>query len=149
MKMDEPLAIQIRRVPVSKIIDLRHRVLRAGLARTTAQFAGDDAAGSVHLAAITGKQIIGCTTLHPSEFEGQPAFQLRGMAVALGQQRRGVGQMLLAESERISTEAGKRFLWANCRTPAVPFYKKNGWNVVSEEFEITSAGPHFRMVREI
>ena len=147
--MEEAPKIQIRRVPVSKIIDLRHRVLRAGLPRTTAQFSGDDAAGSIHLGAMIDKQIIGCATLHPSEFEGKPAFQLRGMAVALGQQRRGIGQMLLSESERICRDSGKHFLWANCRTPAVPFYDKHGWKKVSEEFEITSAGPHFRMVREI
>jgi len=147
--MEEAAKIQIRRVPVSKIVDLRHRVLRAGLARTTAQFSGDDAAGSIHLAAVIDKQIIGCATLHPSEYEGTPAYQLRGMAVALGHQRRGVGQMLLAESEQIAGELGRRFLWANCRTPAVPFYRKHGWKEVSEEFEITSAGPHFRMVKGI
>ena len=40
-------------------------------------------------------------------------------------------------------------LWANCRTPAAVFYSKAGWIKVSDEFEIPTAGPHFKMVRRL
>jgi hypothetical protein len=40
-------------------------------------------------------------------------------------------------------------LWCNARVPAVPFYREMGWAVVSEPFEIPTAGPHVRMVKRL
>jgi len=40
-------------------------------------------------------------------------------------------------------------LWANVRKPAVEFYRKHGWIIVSDEFEIPTAGPHFKMLRQL
>ncbi len=56
---------------------------------------------------------------------------------------------MLAEIDRIAAEKGVRILWANARKPAAEFYRKYGWEIVSEEFEIPTAGPHFRMVRRL
>ena len=57
--------------------------------------------------------------------------------------------MLLAEAERLAITDGIATIWANCRTPAVPFYEKNGWQIISEEFVIETAGPHFKMMKVI
>src|ERR1700722_2649149 len=135
--------ILVRPVEVERIIDLRHRVLRQGLPREAAVFAGDSAPGSIPFAALLEEAVVGCATLHESSFEGQPAFQLRGMAVDPAHQRRGVGRLLLEEAHRL---AGSKPIWANCRTPAVPFYQRFGWRIISDEFVIETAGPHFRMV---
>lgn len=142
-------AITIERVRVEQMIDLRHGVLRAGFPRESANFPGDHDAQTVHLAAKNGEKIVGCATVLANEWNGQRACQLRGMAVDPAYQRRGVGRQMLEEVDRIAAERGARILWANARKPAAEFYRKYGWEIVSEEFEIPTAGPHFKMVRRL
>jgi len=138
--------IEIIRVDVEEIIDLRHAVLRAGLPRSDAYFPGDDETTTVHLAAKNHALVIGCATVLLNQWEGKPACQLRGMAVDPAHQRLGVGGKLLAEVCRISREKGVAVIWANARKPAAPFYERHGWKIVSEEFEIPQAGPHYKML---
>jgi GNAT superfamily N-acetyltransferase len=135
----------IYRASVEEIIDLRHGVLRAGLPRESAKFPGDDDSQSVHLAAKVGTKVIGCATVLVNEWNGERACQLRGMAVDPAEQRRGVGRLLLAEVEGIAAEKKVGLLWANVRKIAVAFYQKCGWEIGSEEFEVPTAGPHFKM----
>jgi len=94
-------------------------------------------------------KILGCATALASEWEEEPALQVRGMAVDPEYRGRGIGQALLIEIERLARERGVKTLWANCRTAAVGFYSRSGWSKVSDEFEIPTAGPHFKMVRRL
>jgi ribosomal-protein-alanine N-acetyltransferase len=138
--------IQITRVDVEQIIDLRQAVLRIGLPRTDAYFPGDAEPTTVHLAAKTRSLIIGCATILLNEWNGQPACQLRGMAVDPAHQRLGLGSKLLADAHRIAREKGVTLIWANARKPAALFYEKHGWKIASEEFDIPKAGPHYKMI---
>jgi GNAT superfamily N-acetyltransferase len=142
-------AIRIEAVKVEEIVDLRYRVLRAGLPRDAANFPGDEDAGTVHIAAKEGEKIVGCATVLVNQWEGKPACQVRGMAVDTACQGRGIGAKLLAEVERIAVGQGIHVIWANARTPASHFYFQNGWEVVSEMFEIPTAGPHYKMIRKL
>jgi GNAT superfamily N-acetyltransferase len=139
--------IRIERVAVEAIIDLRHAILRPGLPRETARFPGDDDPQTVHLAAKAGPKVVGCATILVNEWNGERACQLRGMAIDPAYQRRGIGRKMLAEVDLISAQKGTRLLWANVRKPATEFYQKCEWVIASEEFEIPTAGPHFKMVR--
>ncbi len=38
-------------------------------------------------------------------------------------------------------------VWCNARVVAVPFYAKQGWEIVSEVFDIPTVGPHRAMLR--
>jgi GNAT superfamily N-acetyltransferase len=143
----EVSGIRIERVTVEEIIDLRHVVLRAGLPRESAKFSGDDDPQAVHLAAKMGTKVIGCATFLVNDWNGEQACQLRGMAVDPAEQRRGVGRLLLAEVEVIAAEKKVGLLWANVRKIAVAFYQNCGWEIASDEFDIPTAGPHFKMIR--
>ena len=103
----------------------------------------------MHLAAKDGLVVVACATVLVNQWEGRSACQLRGMAVDPGYQKCGLGGRLLAEIERVAVESGVGLIWANARTPAAEFYRKNGWEIVSEMFEIPTAGPHFKMVRKL
>ena len=138
--------IQIQRVEVGEIVDLRYEVLRAGLPRSAANFPGDDEPATVHLAAIESGKVVGCATVLLNEWEGERACQLRGMAIDPARQRGGIGARLLAEVHGIAREKKVKLVWANARKPAAEFYKRHGWEIVSEEFEIPTAGPHFKMI---
>jgi GNAT superfamily N-acetyltransferase len=141
--------IEIERVPVEKILDIRHRVLRAGLPFDSARFDGDNLPDSVHLAALQNGIVIGSATILLNTWESHPACQLRGMAVDPSIQSQGIGTLLLNRVHQVAMEKGVKILWANARTPAVPFYCKQGWEVVSAEFTIPTAGPHFKIVRTL
>jgi len=141
---------RVRAAAFDEIVDLRYEVLRAGLPREAAIFEGDSAATSRHYGAFVDGRNVGCTTLHLNHWLDEPAWQLRGMATAPDFRGAGVGQELLAfvEADILETHP-VHLLWCNARVPAIRFYQRFGWQIVSEEFEIPTAGPHVRMVKRL
>jgi GNAT superfamily N-acetyltransferase len=136
-----------------EVVDLRHRILRAGLPRNEAVFAGDDDPPSAHVVAVLGEggTIIGCATVHAVPWQGAPAWQLRGMATDPAVRGAGVGRAMLALLERLLMEGapGVWQMWCNARVPAIGFYERLGWRVASEAFEIPTAGPHVQMTKRL
>ncbi len=150
---DDTRNIVICRVSVDAILDLRHRLLRAGLPKESAQFPGDEISSTWHLAVFNSRAEsappISCASFMLNTYKDEPAWQLRGMATENGYQGKGFGGELLRCGEvLISADSGERLFWCNARVPAIPFYQKHGWKVDSEEFEIPTAGPHRRMVKQ-
>ena len=140
----------VRRAALAEIIDLRHRELRAGLPPKTARFEGDDDPRTLHCGAflVPGGEAVGCVTLAPRAWEGAAAWQLRGMATRADLVRRGIGTRLLRFAvESLCEERGPVLVWCNARLAAVPFYAAQGWDVVSDVFDIPTVGPHRTMVR--
>jgi len=145
--------ILIRPASLDEIIDLRHAILRAGLPRSEAIFDGDDHPTSRHYAAVdpATESVVACATIHLNTWENEPAWQLRGMATDPTVRRTGVGRRLLEflEQDLRAHPAAPPQLWCNARTPAIGFYQRMGWSVVSAVFEIPTAGPHVRMVKRL
>ena len=143
--------IRVRRAGLDELVDLRHAVLRKGLPRGEAMFLGDEAPTSRHYGAFRGGEVLCCATLHASAWEGEPAWQLRGMATAPHARRTGLGRRVLKriEDDLRQHAGGVLLLWCNARVPAVAFYREMGWEVVSGEFEIPTAGPHVRMIKQL
>jgi GNAT superfamily N-acetyltransferase len=151
---NQTLAVQIREAPLERVLDLRWSILRAGLPREAANFEGDDEPTTKHFIAVSGAReqevVTACATFVRRPWNGQPAWQLRGMAVQKEHQRSGIGRRLLDFAERaLAQEGHSRLLWCNARTPAVPFYQRAGWAPVGEEFFIETAGPHYRMTKRL
>src|SRR4051812_23457492 len=102
------MPVEIRRAEFAEVIDLRHAVLRQGLPREAAVFEGDDDPASRHYGAFAHGRAVCCASLHRVPWEGEPAWQLRGMATAPQFRRRGVGRELmdLMEAE-LRTDAAR------------------------------------------
>lgn len=152
MSMNSPVdsGIETRRAELTELVDLRHVVLRQGLPREAAVFDGDERPDTRHYGAFRDGRAVCCATLHASTWEGRPAWQLRGMATADGFRGRGIGRDILRLLEADLLRPGSvRLLWCNARVPAVGFYRGMGWRVVSDVFEIPTAGPHVKMVKEL
>lgn len=153
-------AVYVGPVTLDRIIDLRRRILRAGLPIEAARFDGDNDPHTTHYAAFvthegnkpTGRPI-GCASFMLNMYEKVPAWQLRGMATEPGYQGTGVGAQVLAAAEReLSSNpeyAYIEMMWCNAREPAVRFYEKNGWKRVSDVFDIPTAGPHIKMIKQL
>jgi GNAT superfamily N-acetyltransferase len=141
-------SIRLAPANLERIVDLRHRLLREGLPRETAIFPGDELPTTLHFAATNeeGKALC-CLTLLLSEWEGKPAWQLRGMATEPAYQRTGIGRELVHYATRHAALSQRDIgiFWCNARVTAAGFYEKLGWRRVSEEFVIPTAGPHVKM----
>jgi predicted GNAT family N-acyltransferase len=151
---DDARNMFICRVSVDVILDLRHRVLRAGLPKESAQFPGDDAPSTWHLAVFnslaTDASPICCASFMLNSYEEQSAWQLRGMATDQGFQRKGFGSGLVrCAVALIVADSNVRLFWCNARVPAIAFYERHGWKVDSDEFDIPTAGPHRKMVKNL
>lgn len=143
----------VSRVKVEEILSLRHRVLREGLPLETARFDGDDEPNTwhfgVYLASEEGRsrgEAIGCASFVLNSLDGEPAWQLRGMATDAGYRGQGIGGMMLAFTEETLMREGVRLFWCNARLGAVSFYEMHGWSCISETFEIPTVGLHRKML---
>jgi GNAT superfamily N-acetyltransferase len=145
-------AVVVRRATLAEIIALRHAELRPGLPRETAHFDGDDDPGTRHFAAFPSADPdpVGCASLMAQPWQDEPAFQLRGMATRAALVRRGIGAAVLGGVESdVRADTDVRVLWCHARLAAVPFYRRLGWAVVSDVYDIPSVGPHHTMVRRL
>jgi len=141
--------ICFREARVEEILGLRWTILRAGLPREAASFEGDDEPTTHHFAAVKNNQIIACATFLRRPFDGEPGWQLRGMAVRANLQGTGVGKQLLEFAESFVVSRGEsKLLWCNARVPASAFYVRQGWTIVGDPFEIPTAGPHVKMLKK-
>jgi GNAT superfamily N-acetyltransferase len=153
---DSARGITICRVSVDVILDLRHRLLRAGMPAEAAQFPGDDDSLTWHfglfcpLSPDENVPLISCASFMLNSHKDEPAWQLRGMATDSSHQGRGFGAKLLACAETsILKNSNVRLFWCNARVPAIPFYERQGWIADSEVFDIPTAGPHRRMFKNV
>ena len=149
MIKSEPILF-LKAVPVSVIINLRHRVLRADKPIATASFGGDSLPSTFHFAAFLREEDtepVCCVTYNESTWEGEKAFQLRGMATDPEHQNLGIAAALLSFTEKTLYKQTKvRHFWCDARVSAVGFYKKQGWIVISDKFMIDGVGSHYKML---
>ncbi|MFN0129745.1 MAG: GNAT family N-acetyltransferase [Verrucomicrobiales bacterium] len=140
----------IRPITAEQVLRIRHPVLRPGRPIEDAVFPCDTEALARHLGAFDGAdRLVGVVTIHPAPWPGGPPdpgpWQLRGMATLPEVRGLGYGRALVEAAERVVKVAGGSFLWCNARVAAVEFYAKLGWEVVGEEFDIPTVGPHYWM----
>jgi GNAT superfamily N-acetyltransferase len=124
---------------------LRYEVLRRPWhqPRGTEKVADDDRPDALHAAAFgpAGEALaVGC--LHPS---GPGQGQVRFMAVAAGQQGRGLGGLVLAYLEDQARAAGIAEIVLHAREAAVAFYARHGYAVVAPSHTLFGTIPHFLM----
>jgi ribosomal protein S18 acetylase RimI-like enzyme len=62
---------------------------------------------------------------------------------------RGVGRALVAEGLSRVSAMGAQLVWCDARKAAVGFYRRMGFTVVTEEYDLRSVGLHRGMVLEL
>jgi len=148
--MREQDGVVARRATLAEILPVRWDVLLPGWPAEKIRFPGEDAPEVMQIGAFADGRTIGCATVLPAPWQGEPAWQLRGMGVAHDWQKTGVGQLILAEAEDLVRAAGDvRLMWCNAREVALGFYQRLGWVVASEWFHVENVGPHFKMTKRL
>lgn len=137
-------AITVRRCAPEDVVDLRHRVLRAGRPRETAIFDGDTSPATRHWSAVQADRTVGVASVmqarHPDRPDG-PRWQLRGMAIDPSLQGSGVGRAVL---DAVHADVGEP-MWCNARAGVAGFYARAGWIREGVPFDLPGVGPHVRM----
>lgn len=139
----------IKFVPLEIVLPLRSKMLRDGADIANCVFPTDKNEGIFHLAYYIDEiEIATVATFYPQNMEGKKTFgyQLRGMATDTPFFGKGYGAALINYAVDYIKAAKAEYIWCNARTSAVDFYKKQGFEIISEEFEILGVGPHYIMI---
>jgi ribosomal protein S18 acetylase RimI-like enzyme len=125
------------------LVELRREVLRRplGLDFTAAQLAVEG--GQLHLGAWDGERAVGCLALLMG---GAREARMRQVAVAPDARGRGIGRLLVAESEAEARRRGAARMTLHARQSAVAFYERLGYRVEGEPFAEVGL-PHRSMTK--
>lgn len=128
--------------------------LRRGTASEDVTFPGDDDPATVHLVATASDRTpVGVASWMEAaspDQPGDPALQLRGMAVDPARRRQGVGRALIDAGLARAAERDLVWVWANARDTALAFYAAEGFEVVGDGFVTTDTQlPHHRILRRV
>lgn len=137
--------MEIREISPSDTLELRQCVLRPGLRLDQCVYAGDDDSTTHHFGCIVDDGLVGIVSIYKRDkvdlYSGC-GFQIRAMATAESFRGKGLGLDLLRAAEKKAFTLGADYIWANARIAAVGFYRKSGYTIGENEFEIIDVGPH-------
>ncbi|MES2417985.1 MAG: GNAT family N-acetyltransferase [Bacteroidota bacterium] len=141
----------VKFISAQETLALRSIQLRNGLPLADCIFDTDEVDGAFHLGCFIDDELVVVASFFPHRFkiETAPGYQLRGMATAPAFAGKGYGRKLIdfAKTQLHATDA--QYLWCNARTSALEFYKKQGFELASAEFEIPGVGPHYQMILKL
>jgi GNAT superfamily N-acetyltransferase len=143
----------VREITALDAHPLRISVLRKGIENPDVQYPQDDDPRAFHLGVEVDADLVAVASFSPASTPhraGQPAWQLRGMAVADDHQGRGAGSLIIDEAIRRVRADGASVLWCNARDTALGFYEKLGFSVIGDGFVTPDSGlPHHVMVYDL
>ncbi len=126
-----------------KMVDLRRKVLRIPLGL---DFSEEDLNKDIHSYLFAcfdvKKEIIGCCVV--DNYPQNTSFKLRQMAVDPLYQGKGIGKALIGYVENFAKEQKINSINLHARKIAIPFYQKQGYNIIGNEFLEVNI-PHFKM----
>lgn len=140
----------VRQISTEETYPLRLKVLRPGRELAEVQFPADPEA--VHFGCFVDEALLSVGTIHPddnSQFSGAGHWRIRGMATEPGERGKGYGNEILRGLLDEARARGVKLVWCNARVGALPFYKRFGFTIESELFEIPHGGPHHVMKVEL
>jgi len=140
----------IKEISVEKIYTIRKSVLRENI-DLPHKFNGDLEKDTFHLGAFKKEELVGIVSFmktETKEIKGNQ-YQLRGMATLIKVRGEGFGNLLITAGVDILREKGINVVWCNAREKAIGFYKKNGFEIVGESFNIDKVGIHYKMKRNV
>ena len=145
------LKVNIRKVDAERIRPLRHSELRKGQDFSTTSYLKDHELDTFHMAYISNEKIVTCATFYPEfthKLKSENPYRLRGMATAADFTRRGLGTMLMKKAFKLLQKKDVDIIWCNARLGALNFYKKLGFEVIGDIFNIKDIGPHYYMFKK-
>jgi predicted GNAT family N-acyltransferase len=126
-----------------KYYDLRWTVLRAPWGQPRGSERDSRDADSTHLMMVDDRDIV--VAVGRLHFNSNSEAQVRYMAVATGQQRRGFGSVLLQALEKKAASLGARSIVLDARETALGFYRKQGYTAGGPGHVLYDCISHLKM----
>ncbi|MFT7497450.1 MAG: ribosomal protein S18 acetylase RimI-like enzyme [Porticoccaceae bacterium] len=141
--------IEIKLISAEETYEIRKEMLRKNIPLTE-KTEGDFKESTFHLGALIDGELVSVATFVENKnpyFQGNQ-YRLRGMATDKVYQGKGLGRKLILKAEEILKVRKADVLWFNARIGALDFYKKLGYEIIGEEFDIQYIGGHFNMYKK-
>ncbi|MGB5179407.1 MAG: GNAT family N-acetyltransferase [Gammaproteobacteria bacterium] len=127
--------------------DLRWKILRAPWKQPRGSEQDELEQSSHHLMVVDSQQaVIGVGRLH---FNNIREAQIRYMAVAIKQQRKGIGTLLLNALELRAIELGAARIVLDARENALRFYRKQGYEIQGPGHTLFNSIAHIKMKKDL
>ena len=142
--------IRIVKLKAEDTYSIRKEILRKNMTLSH-EMKGDFDSDALHLGIYELDKLVCIGSFMKAartDLSGQQ-YQLRGMATLDGSQGKGYGKLLLQEAEAILKRKDIDIIWCNARVVAIDFYKKMGYQLMSEIFEVPQIGPHYVMFKKL
>lgn len=138
----------IKQIHYTETYPIRQVILRPERPLETCFFQGDELETTFHFGLFMEENIVGIISLFKNNsplFSQENQYQIRGMAVLEDYQKFGFGKQLVTYSEKFLKEKNIELIWFNAREVAVNFYKKSGYEIKGNAFDIPDVGLHYVM----
>ena len=143
---------KVKQISSKDTYPIRHKILRKGKPIETCYFDGDNDINTFHLGLFFETEIIGVVSYMKNtntKFSESKQHQLRGMAILEEYQGKGLGELLVTEGELKLKKQQCGLVWLNSRIKAINFYKRQGYRVYGDSFEIKGIGTHYLMRKKL
>lgn len=106
-----------------------------------------DEASAIHVMAIDeSEKVLGVARMHESAIS---QGQVRCVAVATGQQGKGIGKLIMRYLENVAMEKGWQEIVLEARENAVPFYESLGYSITEKSYLLFGEIQHYRMQKAL
>lgn len=142
--------MRIIKLKAEDTYSIRKEVLRKNMTLSH-KMKGDHDSDALHLGVYERDQLVCIGSFMKAErtdLSGRQ-YQLRGMATIDSAQGKGYGKLLLQEAETILRSKDIDLIWCNARAVAIDFYKKMGYQLMGDVFEVPQIGPHYIMFKKL
>lgn len=130
-----------------KYCDLRWRILRAPWNRPKLNLEDEFNDEAIKLIACDEKgEIIGTGRVR---FMSIIEAEIKSMAVEESCRGKGIGSKIISELERRVKETEASKIVINSRDKAVEFYKKHGYKIIGESYNLYGEIPHYTMMKDL
>ena len=130
-----------------KYCDLRWRILRAPWNRPKHNIKDEINDGSIKLIACDKNgDVIGTGR---ARFNSPTEAEIKSMAVEENYRGKGIGSKIISELERRVKKNSAKKIVINSRESAVDFYKKHGYKVIVDSYNLYGEISHYTMMKKL
>lgn len=145
------MELGLKKISLTELLPLRAKILRPGKKPEECIYDSDQLPDSFHLGAFDGDKLISVISIYKENFESLEGhgYRIRSMATDEEYRGKGTGSVLLNYAESEIRKLNCDYIWFNARSVAANFYLKNGYIIISDEFDIPGIGLHFVMTKRL
>tara|TARA_B100001093_G_C26854807_1_gene1026870 strand:- start:425 stop:871 length:447 start_codon:yes stop_codon:yes gene_type:complete len=144
--------IQVKEISSDYCIEIRNEVLWPYKNLNKCNLDEDYSDYSFHLAAYFNNELV-CVGSFFKQINSKLRFlnqyRLRAMATLPKARNKGAGKALIFHACSKLEVRGQEVLWCDAREIAIKFYKKSGFNILGDSYEIPIIGTHYLMYRKL